>query len=202
MNRKIYNSALPITLMPINKFTHNKYEIALGNTTMLTTCNVDLKLNTPYWAQMSQNDANQIVINNLKPKPRILEIAKNSPLKLSLDDFIEFINSSENPMISMRDFLREIELDLPYIAEGLRDGVLVVPLSSPSPAMLQVAFEPLRIFGIFERFGIVYLHIADRLYFSAHYPSVLSLARRYFRISDLEINYILLDDIPPLTPYE
>lgn len=194
-----FNARLPVALTPINRFSEDKYEVRLGNKSILTTSHAKLELGRTYWAEVSNNEAGQVIIKNLRQRPEILELATSLPLRLSISELIDFITISESPLKSMREFLDDTGLYMPLLADSLKEGVLSMAVSAPSPSILQISFNPLRIFAIVESYGALSLYRkGDVLYMSAIYPAVLSLAKRYLKIKGFSMVFNAVDDIAPL----
>lgn len=81
---KSFNTTLPLLLEIIQK-SKMGYHIKLGNTTIEAKSSADLQIGAKYWA-IVKDVGGELIISELKKRPKIAESAKNSPLKFELDD--------------------------------------------------------------------------------------------------------------------
>lgn len=91
---KSFNTTLPLLLEIMQK---NKmgYALKLGNTTIEAKSSADLQIGAKYWAIVKERGG-ELIISNLKIRPRIAESAKNSPLKFELDDLPNLFKNAKN----------------------------------------------------------------------------------------------------------
>lgn len=82
-----FNATLPVVMFVVRKISNIKYEIKLGNKTLVTKSDLTLDVGAKYWAELSQENGKQIKISHFKKMPEMLQNI-NQNFYLDLKDFI------------------------------------------------------------------------------------------------------------------
>lgn len=129
-----FNARLPVSIKVLQKINTTTYLLEVGTKTLKSTSYKPLQIGQKYWAQMSNTKDNNIMLENLLARPKILDTIAQSPLKFSPQTLAEVLTElgadlpkemaqfSAEQMAQAKDRL-EFEY-FGFVLAGLKHGVL------------------------------------------------------------------------------
>lgn len=184
---KTFNTTLPLLLEILQK-THRGYNLKLGNATMEAKSNANLQIGSKYWAIIKEKNG-EILISNLQKQPKIMEMAKDSPLIFTLKDLPTMAKNAEF-VREFRDSLLDLMMNARQRDEflfasnsllALQQGILnLVIKDNHRHILLQIQKmknQSIRFSAIFSNLGIIngILYNNDILHLSVCYEHIKKL---------------------------
>lgn len=132
---KQFNATLPILLKVLAKTKGDTYLLKLGSQNIETKSNLKLEIGKNYWSNMSKNAAGQIILNNLKAAPNLINFTNSANLKFELSDLNILSNNAKEFNNEFKEFLlntlsnatsKEEFKEISFLLMSLKEGVLTL----------------------------------------------------------------------------
>ncbi|MCE3037266.1 hypothetical protein LW135_05405 [Helicobacter sp. faydin-H20] len=127
-HQKDFNNTLPVLLNVLEKQGKDLYKIKIGNLTTQTKSQKDLIVGAQYFANLQKSSIGTLLLNQLTPYPKNLEILQDSPLKLSFQNLKEIFSKGEDFIGEWKEFLLNQFSDAPDKNSFLFFGNLLLSL--------------------------------------------------------------------------
>ncbi|RVZ18102.1 hypothetical protein EC531_03455 [Helicobacter pylori] len=125
-----FNATLPILLKVLEKQDKNLFLLQVGNKIIPTRSEQELKINQPYFATMQRNQLGDIVLKNLVPAPKILDVLDDLPA-LEMKQIKEILSAKDNtPLKEYKEFLSEKLVHAKNSQEFLNTANMLLSLQS------------------------------------------------------------------------
>ncbi|GAA7635681.1 hypothetical protein ckin5_13410 [Helicobacter pylori] len=125
-----FNATLPILLKVLEKQDKDLFLLQVGNKTIPTKSEQELKINQPYFATMQRNQLGDIVLKNLVPAPKILDALDDLPA-LEMKKLKEILSTKDNtPLKEYKEFLSEKLIHAKSSQEFLNTANMLLSLQS------------------------------------------------------------------------
>ena len=209
---KSFNTTLPLLLTIMQK-SKMGYLLKLGNTTIEAKSNANLQLGAKYWA-IVRDSGGELLISQLKMRPKIAESAKNSPIKYELENLMDFFKSAKSAKGA--DFVGEFyenlvdkitnakfKDDFAFLANSLyalNKGILNLAIKDGArDILLQIKRQKndkIYFSAVFSNLGIINgsIYKNEILHLSVNYENVKKLLDSNKNALDFDEIYISLDE--------
>ncbi|MCE3038918.1 hypothetical protein [Helicobacter anatolicus] len=127
-HQKDFNNTLPVLLNVLEKQGKDLYKIKIGNLITQTKSQKDLIVGAQYFANLQKSSIGTLLLNQLTPYPKNLEILQDSPLKLSFQNLKEIFSKGEGFIGEWKEFLLNQFSDAPDKNSFLFFGNLLLSL--------------------------------------------------------------------------
>ncbi|WRG70682.1 hypothetical protein E5E11_03960 [Helicobacter pylori] len=125
-----FNATLPILLKVLEKQDKDLFLLQVGNRIIPTKSEQELKINQPYFAIMQRNQLGDIVLKNLVPAPKILDVLDDLPA-LEMKQIKEILSAKDNtPLKEYKEFLSEKLVHAKNSQEFLNTANMLLSLQS------------------------------------------------------------------------
>ncbi|EJB65007.1 hypothetical protein [Helicobacter pylori] len=125
-----FNATLPILLKVLEKQDKDLFLLQVGNKIIPTRSEQELKINQPYFATMQRNQLGDIVLKNLVPAPKILDVLDDLPA-LEMKQIKEILSAKDNtPLKEYKEFLSEKLVHAKNSQEFLNTANMLLSLQS------------------------------------------------------------------------
>ena len=209
---KSFNTTLPLLLTILQK-SKVGYLLKLGNTTIEAKSNANLQLGAKYWA-IVKDIGGELLISNLKMRPKIAESLKNAPIKYELENLLEFFKGDkfakganfvgeyyENLLDKIAN--AKFKDDFTFLANSLyalNQGILnLVIKDGTRDILLQIKRQKndkIYFSAVFSNLGIINgsIYKNEILHLSVQYDNVKKLLDSNKNALDFDEIYISLDE--------
>ncbi len=125
-----FNATLPILLKVLEKQDKDLFLLQVGNRIIPTKSEQELKINQPYFATMQRNQLGDIVLKNLVPAPKILDVLDDLSA-LEMKKIKEILSAKDStPLKEYKELLSEKLVHAKNPQEFLNTANMLLSLQS------------------------------------------------------------------------